>query len=68
LRTPCEYPTAPVASSNIVTEDLVFLLEAMGLNTSINFDALLVASALPDVEFYGFTADARLPIGVSSGD
>ncbi len=44
------------------------MLEAMGLNTSIDFDALLVASALPDVEFYGFTADARLPIGVSSGD
>ena len=40
----------------------------MGLNTSIDFDALLVASALPDVEFYGFTAEASLPIGVSSGD
>ena len=44
------------------------MLEAMGLNTSIDFDTLIVASALPDVEFYGFTADARLPIGFSSGD
>lgn len=44
------------------------MLEAMGLNTRIDFNALIVASAFPDVGFYGFTADARLPIGVSSGD
>ena len=65
-------PFAPGASGNIVTEDLVFLLEAMGLNTGINFDGLMaarevVATALPDVELYGFTPDAGLPLGFYSG-
>jgi hydroxymethylglutaryl-CoA lyase len=60
-------PFAPGASGNIVTEDLVFLLESMGLRTGINFDALLcarrvLAEALPDVELYGFTPDAGLPL------
>jgi|TARA_B110000879_G_C11059426_1_gene466118 hydroxymethylglutaryl-CoA lyase len=64
-------PFAPGASGNIVTEDLVFLLEAMGLNTGINFDGLMearriLASALPDVELYGFTPDAGLPLGFRS--
>jgi hydroxymethylglutaryl-CoA lyase len=64
-------PSAPGASGNIVTEDLVFLLEAMGLKTGIDFDALMaarhvVATALPDVELYGFTPDAGLPLGFSS--
>jgi hydroxymethylglutaryl-CoA lyase len=58
-------PAAPGASGNIVTEDLVFLLEAMGLKTGIDFDKLIsarnvVAKALPDVELYGFTPDAGL--------
>jgi hydroxymethylglutaryl-CoA lyase len=65
-------PFAPGASGNIVTEDLVFLLEAMGLNTGINFEGLMaarevVATALPDVELYGFTPDAGLPLGFYSG-
>ena len=52
--------SAPGASGNIVTEDLVFLLE-------IDFDRLIaarnvVATALPDVELYGFTPDAGLPL------
>ncbi len=60
-------PAAPGASGNIVTEDLVFLLEAMGLKTGIDFDKLMaarnvVAIALPDVELYGFTPDAGLPL------
>ncbi|TQV81247.1 hydroxymethylglutaryl-CoA lyase [Exilibacterium tricleocarpae] len=59
-------PTAPGASGNIVTEDLVFLLEAMGLRTGIDFEALLaarrvLAEALPEVPLYGFTPDAGLP-------
>ena len=63
-------PAAPGASGNIVTEDLVFLLEAMGLKTGIDFDKLLdardlVARALPDVELYGFTPNAGLPLGSS---
>ena len=34
-------PFAPGASGNIVTEDLVFMLEAMGINTGINLEKLL---------------------------
>lgn len=62
-------PFAPGASGNIVTEDLVFMLEAMGLRTGVNLEALLkvreiVRTALPaEVELYGFTADAGLPKG-----
>lgn len=62
-------PFAPGASGNIVTEDLVFMLEAMGLRTGIDLDRLLavrdiVRAALPaEVELYGFTAEAGLPKG-----
>lgn len=62
-------PFAPGASGNIVTEDLVFMLEAMGLNTGIDIEKLLavrkiVRDALPaEVELYGFTPDAGLPKG-----
>ena len=61
-------PFAPGASGNIVTEDLVFLLESMGLRTGVNFDALfaareVLAKALPGVELYGFTPEAGLPKG-----
>lgn len=62
-------PFAPGASGNIITEDLVFLLESMGLKTGINFDKLMAArqllrESLPgSVELYGFTPDAGLPKG-----
>jgi len=61
-------PFAPGASGNIVTEDLVFMLEAMGLDTGIDLEALLevrtiVAEALPGEPLYGFTPDAGLPLG-----
>lgn len=61
-------PFAPGASGNIVTEDLVFLLEAMGLHTGIDLDRLLavraeVQAALPGETLYGFVADAGLPKG-----
>lgn len=61
-------PFAPGASGNIVTEDLVFMLESMGLSTGIDLAALievreLVRAALPEVELFGFTPDAGLPIG-----
>lgn len=61
-------PWAPGASGNIVTEDLVFMLESMGLNTGIDLNKLievrgLVQSALPDETLYGFTPDAGLPLG-----
>lgn len=61
-------PFAPGASGNIVTEDLVFLLESQGLRTGINFERLftarqVLAEALPQVELYGFTPEAGLPKG-----
>ncbi|OZI45657.1 hydroxymethylglutaryl-CoA lyase [Bordetella genomosp. 5] len=59
-------PHAPGATGNIVTEDLVFLLEAMGLDTGIDVAALLEArailrAALPDEPLYGHLPDAGLP-------
>ena len=59
-------PFAPGASGNIVTEDLVFMLDSMGVKTGIDLDELLavreiVAEALPNEELYGFTPDAGLP-------
>jgi len=65
-------PAAPGASGNIVTEDLVFMLDAMGLKTGIDLDKLIavrdiVAEALPDEELYGFTANAGLPKGYPHG-
>lgn len=61
-------PFAPGASGNIVTEDLVFMLEAMGLRTGIDLPALLavrgiVVGAIPGEALYGFTPDAGLPLG-----
>lgn len=61
-------PFAPGASGNIVTEDLVFMLQAMGLKTGIDLPRLLevrkiIAGALPDEPLYGFTPDAGLPLG-----
>ena len=65
-------PFAPGASGNIVTEDLVYMLESMGLNTGIDLDRLLkvrevVNEALPSTEMYGFTPDAGLPLGFHPG-
>ena len=64
-------PFAPGASGNIVTEDLAFMLHAMGYDTGIDLAALLkvraiVAAALPGEPLYGFTPDAGLPLGLES--
>ncbi len=64
-------PFAPGASGNIVTEDLAFMLHAMGYETGIDLAALLavreiVAEALPGEPLYGFTPDAGLPLGLES--
>ena len=61
-------PFAPGASGNIVTEDLVFMLEAMGLHTGIDLPRLLAVrtilrDALPGEHLYGFTPEAGLPLG-----
>jgi hydroxymethylglutaryl-CoA lyase len=59
-------PYAPGASGNIVTEDLVFLLESMGLDTGIDLEKLIAArkvftEALPGEPIYGHLPDAGLP-------
>ena len=59
-------PYAPGATGNIVTEDLAFMLEAMGFATEIDLDRLiavreLVHRALPNVEQHGAIAKAGLP-------
>ena len=61
-------PFAPGASGNIVTEDLCFMLAAMGYNTGIDLDALvavrtILSDALPGEPLYGFLPDAGLPLG-----
>jgi hydroxymethylglutaryl-CoA lyase len=64
-------PFAPGASGNIVTEDLVFMLEAMGLKTGIDLDRLIavrksLADWLPGEAIFGFTSDAGLPLGFAA--
>lgn len=61
-------PFAPGASGNIVTEDLVWMLESMGLRTGIDLEQLLavreiVRAALPDEPLFGFVPDAGIPKG-----
>ena len=60
-------PFAPGASGNIVTEDLVFMLQAMGFETGIDFQSLLaaralLAAALPNEPLYGMVPLAGLPL------
>jgi len=59
-------PFAPRATGNIVTEDLVYMLEAMGLRCGIDFERLraardFIATAMPEVPLYGELAKAGLP-------
>ena len=59
-------PYAPGASGNVVTEDLVFMFEAMAIDTGIDLTALFAARAplaagLPGEPLYGMTPDAGLP-------
>ncbi len=61
-------PFAPGASGNVVTEDLVFMFESMGLATGIDFARLLAArealvNGLPEEPVYGHTPQAGLPKG-----
>jgi hydroxymethylglutaryl-CoA lyase len=66
-------PYAPGATGNIVTEDLAFLLEAMGYDTGVDIDKLIaaraiLAEALPGEGLYGHVQDAGLPKGFSYAD
>lgn len=59
-------PASPGASGNIVTEDLVYMFEAMGVKTGVDIDKLMalreiIANALPGEQLYGFTPNAGLP-------
>lgn len=61
-------PYAPGASGNVVTEDLVFMFEAMGVRTGIDLERLMAARApllagLPGEAVYGMTPEAGLPKG-----
>lgn len=61
-------PYAPGASGNAVTEDLVFMFEAMGVRTGIDIQKLIAARAplmagLPGEPVYGMTPEAGLPKG-----
>ena len=65
-------PHAPGASGNVVTEDLVFMFEAMGLPTGIDLKKLMAARAplkagLPGEPLYGLTPEAGLPKGFVQG-
>lgn len=56
-------PYAPGASGNLVTEDLVLMLNSMGLDTGIDLEKLIevrtiLKDALPGEPLYGFTPDA----------
>lgn len=64
-------PFAPGATGNIVTEDLVFMLESMGLRTGIDMENLfearkILAAAVPTEELYGYVPAAGLPLGYSA--
>ena len=59
-------PYAPGASGNVVTEDLVFMLESMGFSTGIDLDRLLLSrdvlhAGLPSEPLYGQLAKAKIP-------
>jgi hydroxymethylglutaryl-CoA lyase len=65
-------PYAPGASGNVVTEDLVFMFEAMGVRTGIDLERLIAAraplrEALPGEPVYGMTPEAGLPKGFTQG-
>ena len=61
-------PYAPGASGNVVTEDLVFMFEAMGVKTGVDLNQLMAArkllqAGLPHEPLYGMTPEAGLPKG-----
>ena len=65
-------PYAPGASGNVVTEDLVFMFEAMGVSTGVDLDKLIAAreplkAGLPGEPVYGMTPEAGLPKGFLQG-
>ena len=61
-------PFAPGASGNVITEDLVFMFESMGVPTGISLEQLFLArevlvKGIPEEPIYGHTPLAGLPKG-----
>lgn len=61
-------PYAPGASGNVVTEDLVFMFEAMGVRTGVDIERLIASrqaleEGLPGESLYGMVPEAGLPKG-----
>ena len=66
-------PYAPGASGNVVTEDLVFMFEAMGVDTGVDLERLTAArttlvQGLPGEALYGMTPEAGLTKGFAYAD
>jgi hydroxymethylglutaryl-CoA lyase len=66
-------PYAPGASGNVVTEDLVFMFESMGVRTGIDLEKLFAARAvlqagIPQEPIYGMTPLAGLTHGFVYAD
>ena len=60
-------PYAPGASGNVVTEDLVFMFEAMGIETGVHIQKLIDAreslkAGVPQEDVYGMVAEAGVPL------
>ena len=61
-------PFAPGASGNVITEDLVFMFESMGVSTGISLEKLfrareVLVKGIPEEPIYGHTPLAGLPKG-----
>jgi hydroxymethylglutaryl-CoA lyase len=61
-------PFAPGASGNVITEDLVFMFESMGVSTGVDLEKLMLArrmmvEVLPQEQVYGHFALAGVPKG-----
>ena len=64
-------PYAPGASGNVVTEDLVFMFEAMGIKTGIHLELLFEARkplqlGVPTEIIYGMVPEAGVPKGFAA--
>jgi hydroxymethylglutaryl-CoA lyase len=66
-------PYAPGATGNVVTEDVVYLLESMGFDTGVDLEKLLAARAillegLPGEAVYGYVQNAGVHKGFRYAD
>lgn len=66
-------PYAPGATGNVVTEDVVYLLESMGVDTGVDLEKLLSAreallEGLPGEPLYGYVQNAGVHKGFRYAD